>query len=132
MLGGPFGQYVYAAGAVGELFPILIIAVFLTERGSFIALASVALVGALAIVLSAAPWLARSSTVQRIIREGQDATGQTTLRWAVVLLFQHSQDGQSPSLGPCRQPLLVAVGCCCHRCCQTLALVPTSEVYPAP
>jgi Kef-type K+ transport system membrane component KefB len=31
MLGGPFGQYVYAAGAVGELFPILIIAVFLTE-----------------------------------------------------------------------------------------------------
>jgi len=25
--------------------------------------------------------------MQRIIREGQDATGQTTLRWAVVLLF---------------------------------------------
>jgi len=71
----------------GELFPILIIAVFLTGRGNFIALASVALVGALAIVLSAVPWLARSSTVQRIIREGQDATGQTTLRWAVVLLF---------------------------------------------
>ena len=30
MLSGPFGQYVYAAGAAGELFPILIIAVFLT------------------------------------------------------------------------------------------------------
>jgi Kef-type K+ transport system membrane component KefB len=87
MLGGPFGQYVYAAGAAGELFPILIIAVFLTGRGNFIALAWVALVGALAIVLSAVPWLARNSTVQRIIREGQDATGQTTLRWAVVLLF---------------------------------------------
>jgi Kef-type K+ transport system membrane component KefB len=87
MLGGSFGQYVFAAGATGELFPILIIALFLTERGNFIALASVALVGALAIVLSAVPSLARSSTVQRIIREGQDATGQTTLRWAVVLLF---------------------------------------------
>jgi len=87
MLGGQFGQYVYAAGAAGELFPVLIIAVFLTGRGDFVALASVALVGALAIVLSAVPWLARSSTVQRIIREGQDATGQTTLRWAVVLLF---------------------------------------------
>jgi len=87
MLSGPFGQYVYAAGAAGELFPILIIAVFLTGRGNFIALASVALVGALALVLSAVPWLARSSTVQRVIREGQDATGQTTLRWAVVLLF---------------------------------------------
>jgi Kef-type K+ transport system membrane component KefB len=87
MLGGPFGQYVFAAGAAGELLPILIIAVFLTGRGNFIALASVALVGVLAGVLSAVPRLARSSTVRRIIREGQDATGQTTLRWAVVLLF---------------------------------------------
>ena len=33
------------------------------------------------------PWLARSTAVQRIIGEGQDATGQITLRWAVVLLF---------------------------------------------
>jgi Kef-type K+ transport system membrane component KefB len=87
LLGGRFGEYIYAAGAVGELFPILIIAVFLTQRGHFIALASVALVGVLALVLSAVPWLARNSTVRRIIREGQDATGQTTLRWAVVLLF---------------------------------------------
>jgi Kef-type K+ transport system membrane component KefB len=87
MLAGQFGRCVLAAGAVGELFPILIIAVFLTKRGHFIALASVALVGVLAIALSAAPWLARSSAVQRIIREGQDSTGQTTLRWAVVLLF---------------------------------------------
>lgn len=87
MLGGQFGRYVYAAGAVGELFPILIIAVFLTHRGHFVALASVALVGLLAIVLSVMPWLARSAAVQRIIREGQDATGQITLRWAVVLLF---------------------------------------------
>ena len=87
MLGGSFGQYVFAAGATGELFPILIISLFLTERGNFIALASVGLVGVLAIVLSAVPSLARSSTVRRIIREGQDATGQTTLRWAVVLLF---------------------------------------------
>jgi Kef-type K+ transport system membrane component KefB len=87
MLVGEFGRDVFAAGAVGELFPILIIAVFLTQRGHLVALASVALVGVLAIALSAAPWLARHQTVQRIIREGQDATGQTTLRWAVVLLF---------------------------------------------
>ena len=87
MLGGQFGQHVHAAGTVGELFPILIIAVFLTRRGHFVALASVALVGVLALVLSAVPWLARSNAVQRIIREGQDATGQITLRWSVVLLF---------------------------------------------
>jgi len=87
MLGGQFGRHVFAAGAVGELFPILIIAVFLTKRGHFIALASVVLVGVLAIVLSLVPWLARSTAVKRIIEEGQDATAQVTLRWAVVLLF---------------------------------------------
>jgi Kef-type K+ transport system membrane component KefB len=87
MLGGQFGRHVFAAGAVGELFPILIIAVFLTKRGHFIALASVVLVGVLAIVLSLVPWLARSKAVKRIIEEGQDATAQVTLRWAVVLLF---------------------------------------------
>jgi Kef-type K+ transport system membrane component KefB len=87
MLGGNFGRQVFAAGAVGELFPILIIAVFLTKRGHFIALASVVLVGVLAIVLSLVPWLARSKAVKRIIEEGQDATAQVTLRWAVVLLF---------------------------------------------
>ncbi|HEY6492388.1 MAG TPA: cation:proton antiporter [Trebonia sp.] len=87
LLAGRFGQQVYAAGAVGELFPILIIAVFLTNRGQFAALASVTLVGVLALVLSVVPWLTRSRAVQRIISEGQDATGQITLRWAVVLLF---------------------------------------------
>ena len=87
MLGGMFGRYVFAAGAVGELFPILVIAVFLTQRGQFVALASVAVVGVLAIVLSTVPWLTRSRTIQRVIHEGQDATGQITLRWAVVLLF---------------------------------------------
>ena len=87
MLGGEFGRFVSAAGTVGELFPILVIAVFLTQRGHFVALVSVALVGMLALALSAMPWLARSRGIQRIIREGQDATGQTTLRWALVLLF---------------------------------------------
>src|SRR6185312_7860603 len=68
MLSGRFGQHVYAAGAVGELFPILIIAVFLSQKGHFIALASVIGVGVLALALTAAPGLARSTTVQRVIR----------------------------------------------------------------
>jgi Kef-type K+ transport system membrane component KefB len=87
MLAGQFGRYVFAAGAVGELFPILIIAVFLTQRGHFVALASVAAVGALALVLTTLPWLARSTAVQRVVKEGQEATGQITLRWSMVLLF---------------------------------------------
>jgi Kef-type K+ transport system membrane component KefB len=87
MLGGEFGRHVFAAGAVGELFPILIIAVFLGQRGSFVALASVALVGALALGLTIVPWLARSAAVQRMVTEGQESTGQVTLRWSMVLLF---------------------------------------------
>ena len=87
MLGGEFGRHVFAAGAVGELFPILIIAVFLGQRGSFVALASVLLVGALAVALTVVPWLARSAAVQRMVTEGQEATGQVTLRWSLVLLF---------------------------------------------
>jgi Kef-type K+ transport system membrane component KefB len=87
MLDGEFGEDVFAAGAVGELFPVLVIAVFLTHRGHFAALASVALVGVLALVLSAAPLLNRSRAVRLAIREGQENTGQTTLRWSMVLLF---------------------------------------------
>jgi Kef-type K+ transport system membrane component KefB len=87
MLGGQFGRYIFAAGAVGELFPILIIAIFLTRRGHFVALASVALVGVLALALSAMPWLTGHRVVQRIVREGQDETAQITLRGAMVLLF---------------------------------------------
>jgi Kef-type K+ transport system membrane component KefB len=87
MLAGQYGRYVFAAGAVGELFPILVIAVFLTKRGHFVALASVALVGALALALTVVPRLARSAAVQRIVTEGQEATGQITLRWSMLLLF---------------------------------------------
>jgi Kef-type K+ transport system membrane component KefB len=87
MLGGEFGEHVEAAGTIGELFPILIIAVFLTRRGHFVALASVALVGLLAVVLTAVPWMARNRAVQRMIRESQNATGQITLRWSLVVLL---------------------------------------------
>ncbi len=101
MLGGQFGRHVFAAGAVGELFPILIVAVFLTKRGHFIALASVALVGVLAIVMSVVPWLARSGVARRVIREGQDATGlvqmtfitATSLPLLIALADIGQQDG---------------------------------------
>ncbi len=87
MLGGDFGRYVFAAGAVGELFPIVAIAVFLTQGNHFTALLSVAAVGVLAITLSSVPFIARSERLRTIIREGQNATGQVMLRWSVVLLF---------------------------------------------
>ena len=87
MLGGEFGRYVFAAGAVGELFPILAIAVFLTQGSHFAALVSLAAVGLLALALAAVPFIVRSERLRTIIQEGQNATGQVMLRWSVVLLF---------------------------------------------
>jgi Kef-type K+ transport system membrane component KefB len=87
MLGGAFGRHVFAAGAVGELFPIVAIALFLTQGNHFAALLSVAAVGLLAIMLTSVPYFARSEWLRTIIAQGQNATSQVMLRWSVVLLF---------------------------------------------
>jgi Kef-type K+ transport system membrane component KefB len=87
MLSGRFGPYVLAAGAVGELFPIVAIALFLTHRGEFIAIASILAVGLVAIVLTILPRFLSAAALERIVRQGRRATAQTTLRWSIVLLL---------------------------------------------
>jgi Kef-type K+ transport system membrane component KefB len=87
MLGGRFGRYLLAAGAVGELFPVFAIAVFLGASNKFVALGSLVAVGILAVVLSLAPRLVRGNRLERILQEGEGATAQTTIRWTVVLLL---------------------------------------------
>jgi Kef-type K+ transport system membrane component KefB len=87
MLSGRFGPYVLAAGAVGELFPIVAIALFLTHRQEFIAIASIVAVGVVAVLLTVLPRILSPRAFQAIIRQGQRATAQTTLRWAIVLLL---------------------------------------------
>jgi Kef-type K+ transport system membrane component KefB len=87
MLGGSFGRYVFAAGAVGELFPIIAIAVFLSQGSHFAALVSLLSVGLLALALAAVPYLVRTERLQKVLRDGQNATSQIMLRWSVVLLF---------------------------------------------
>jgi Kef-type K+ transport system membrane component KefB len=87
MLGGRFGRYLLAAGAVGELFPVFAIALFLGASNKFVALASLVAVGALALVLSFAPRLVRGNRLGRILQEGEGSTAQTTIRWTVVLLL---------------------------------------------
>ena len=86
MLGGPFGRYVLAAGAVGEFLPVVAIAIFLGTNGKFLGLISLCAVGALALLLTVAPRLV-PGRVARIMREGEHATAQTTLRWTVALLL---------------------------------------------
>jgi Kef-type K+ transport system membrane component KefB len=87
MLGGRFGRYLMAAGAVGELFPILAIALFLGANNKFVALASLAAVGVLAVVLSFAPRLVRGNRLEQVVLEGEGSTAQTTVRWTVLLLL---------------------------------------------
>ncbi len=87
MLGGRFGRHLLAAGAVGELFPVFAIALFLGASNKFVALASLVAVGVLALVLSFAPRLVRGNRLERILQEGEGSTAQTTIRWTVVLLL---------------------------------------------
>jgi Kef-type K+ transport system membrane component KefB len=87
MLGGRFGRYLLAAGAVGELFPIVAIALFLGANNKFVALGSLVSVALLAVVLSFAPRLVRGNRLEQILREGEGSTAQTTVRWTVLLLL---------------------------------------------
>jgi Kef-type K+ transport system membrane component KefB len=86
MLGGKFGRYVLAAGAVGELFPIVAISLFLTKRDQFIAIGSLLAVGVAALVLTAAPRVIGDQRLRALVKQGQRATAQSTLRWSIVLL----------------------------------------------
>jgi Kef-type K+ transport system membrane component KefB len=87
LLSGEFGRYVLAAGAVGELFPIVAISLFLTRRGEFVAIASILAVGVVAIILAVLPHVIGDKRLRAIVRQGQRATSQTTLRWSIVLLL---------------------------------------------
>jgi Kef-type K+ transport system membrane component KefB len=87
MLRGSFGSYVLAGGAVGEFFPIVAIAIFLGSNGKFLGLVSLLAVAVIALGISMIPRLGRGGRVQQVLKEGQDATAQTTLRWTVAMLL---------------------------------------------
>jgi Kef-type K+ transport system membrane component KefB len=87
LLIGDFERYVIAAGATGELLPIVAIAVFLTTGNTYVALLSLASIGGLALVLSFVPRLMPSGWARRILAGQEGTTFQTTLRWTIALLF---------------------------------------------
>jgi Kef-type K+ transport system membrane component KefB len=87
ILGSRFGSHLLAAGAVGEMFPIIAIAIFLGADSKFVALISVTSVAALALLLTALPRLVSRGPVQRILVEGEHATAQTSVRSTMVLLL---------------------------------------------
>ena len=87
MLGGPLARFIMPAGAVGEFFPIVGIAVFLGSRGRLYGLASLVVMCLLALGLVWLPRLARVDRFEAISRQGEHATSQITLRLTVMLLF---------------------------------------------
>jgi Kef-type K+ transport system membrane component KefB len=87
MLKGPFRTYFMASGAVGEVLPILAIAVFLGVKSSVAALVSLAAIGVVAVLLAVASRWFHGRAIARIVAEGSESTGQTTLRWSIVLLL---------------------------------------------
>jgi Kef-type K+ transport system membrane component KefB len=87
MLEGKFGGFIMAAGAVGEFFPIVAVAVFLSTKGAFLGLISLAVIAAIALLFTFVPRLLHHEKVAGIISEGEHATSQTTLRWTMFLLF---------------------------------------------
>src|SRR6478736_922291 len=86
MLSGSFGRFIFAAGAVGELLPILAISLLLGAYKTWWEALIIASIAGLAFLLS---WLARllsGTRVAAIIGENKHATSQSTLRITVVLL----------------------------------------------
>jgi Kef-type K+ transport system membrane component KefB len=87
MLEGRFGEFIMAAGAVGEFLPIMAIAIFLSTQGVFLGLLSLVVIAGVALLLTFIPRLVRNKKIREILSEGEHATSQTTLRWTMVLLF---------------------------------------------
>ncbi len=87
MLGGPLARYFLASGAIGELFPIIAIAIFLSVNSRFSALISLIAIALVALLLAAFPRFVRGGRVADIARQGADATSQTTLRLTILLLL---------------------------------------------
>jgi Kef-type K+ transport system membrane component KefB len=87
MLSGRFGRYALAAGAVGELFPIVAISLFLTRRNQFAAIGSLLAVGLVALVLAVTPRVVGQRRLQRLVEYGHRASAQTTLQCSIVLLL---------------------------------------------
>jgi Kef-type K+ transport system membrane component KefB len=87
MLDGPLGRLIMPAGAVGEFFPIVGIAIFLGSKGRAYGLLSLVVMCLLALALAWLPRLAKLERFGAISREREHSTSQTTLRLTVMLLF---------------------------------------------
>ncbi|MGY1753454.1 cation:proton antiporter [Blastococcus sp. SYSU D01042] len=88
LLAGPLGRHLLATGGVGELLPVLVIAVFLGSQGRLTALVALGGVALVALVLALLRHGVREgSRLAEVVRAGQHETAQITLRGTVLLLL---------------------------------------------
>jgi Kef-type K+ transport system membrane component KefB len=88
LLRGRLGRYLLATGGVGELLPVLVIAVFLGSQGRLSAVVALAGVAALALLLGLLRHGVREGgRVAGVLRTRQNETAQVTLRGTVLLLL---------------------------------------------
>ena len=83
---GAFGRAMIANGAIGELFPIVAISLFLSGRETWEALALLVAFGAIAYAASAVAMRLRQHPITALLRSGSETSSQTTVRFAVLLL----------------------------------------------
>ena len=85
-LTSPFGPYIFAAGAVGEILPIIAMAILLSAYGAIWGLTSIVLLTLTTLLIMRGIEKGRSWALWGKLNLEEHATAQTTLRWTLVLL----------------------------------------------
>jgi Kef-type K+ transport system membrane component KefB len=86
LLKSPFGTYFMGAGAIGEFGPVLAISLLLTTKSFGMAVLSLVLFGAFALLFAKIPTLLRTDRVLSVIERGQETSAQTMVRLTALLL----------------------------------------------
>lgn len=85
-LGTPFGRIVFSAGAVGELGPIVAMALLLGSRRSGAAAALLVAFAVIAVLLALLPTRIRLPRTEAVLLRSEHGTSQATVRLTLVLL----------------------------------------------
>ena len=87
LLGTRFGGAIVNHGAIGELGPVVAMAILLGARGALASIIVLAAFALIAVLVSLPPRrIAAGSKILSLIRAGAETTGQTTVRLTVLLL----------------------------------------------
>lgn len=87
MLASPIGSYIFAAGAIGELGPVLAISIFLGANGSWESVLAIVGITMVAYLASRLPRRLSGTRLGLIMSTTQEATSQSVLRVTICLLL---------------------------------------------